>query len=141
MNRCVFTGRLTRDPEMRTAAGSDMSIVRFGMAIDRRFKREGEQTADFINCVAFGKTAEFIEKYFKKGMKADIEARFQSSTYNDKNTGERRSSADFIIDNIEFGESKAARGESGNEYSSNGSGNVAGFMDIPNDIDEELPFN
>lgn len=137
MNKCLFTGRLTRDPETRYAE-SGTAVARFGMAIDRRYKREGEQTADFINCVAFGKTAEFVDKYFKKGMKADVEARFQSGSYTD-NDGNRRNTADFVIDNIEFGESKSARGEGSGSYSSNSSGNAA-FMDIPNGIDEEIPF-
>ena len=138
MNKCLFTGRLTADPDIMTTATGAM-IAKFRMAIDRRFAKDGEQTADFISCTAFNKTAEFIEKYFKKGMKADVETHFQSNSYTDRE-GNRRTSADFIIDNIEFGESKSARGSGATQNSGfTGSGNMA-FMDIPNGIDEEIPF-
>lgn len=106
MNRVVITGRLTRDPETKTTQ-SDATVTRFGVAVDRRFKREGEPTADFFNCVAFGKTAEFVEKYFKKGMKIDLTGRIQTGSYTNKD-GQKVNTFDIVVEECEFGESKAA---------------------------------
>ena len=106
MNRVVITGRLTRDPETKTTQ-SDATVTRFGVAVDRRFKREGEPTADFLNCVAFGKTAEFVEKYFKKGMKIDLTGHIQTGSYTNKD-GQKVNTFDIVVEECEFGESKAA---------------------------------
>ena len=106
MNRVVITGRLTRDPDTKTTQ-SDSTVTRFGVAVDRRFKREGEPTADFFNCVAFGKTAEFVEKYFKKGMKIDLTGRIQTGSYTNKD-GQKVNTFDIVVEECEFGESKAA---------------------------------
>ena len=106
MNRVVITGRLTRDVETKTTQ-SDATVARFGVAVDRRFKREGEPTADFFNCVAFGKTAEFVEKYFKKGMKIDLTGHIQTGSYTNKD-GQKVNTFDIVVEECEFGESKAA---------------------------------
>lgn len=106
MNRAIITGRLTRDPETKQTQ-SDSTVVRFGIAVDRRFKRDGESTADFFNCVAFGKTAEFVQKYFTKGMKINLEGHMQTGSYTNKE-GQKVNTFDIIVDECEFGESKAA---------------------------------
>ena len=106
MNRAIITGRLTRDPEVKQTQ-SDSTVVRFSVAVDRRFKRDGEPTADFFNCVAFGKTAEFVEKYFHKGMKINLEGHMQTGSYTNKE-GQKVNTFDIVAEEIEFGESKAA---------------------------------
>ena len=106
MNRVIVTGRLTRDPETRQTQ-SDSTVVSFGIAVDRRFKRDGEPTADFFNCVAFGKTAEFVQKYFTKGMKINLEGHMQTGSYTNKE-GQKVNTFNIIVDECEFGESKAA---------------------------------
>lgn len=129
-------GRLTRDCDVRYTQGAEpTAIARFSLAVDRRFKREGEQTADFISCVAFGKTAEFLEKYGKKGTKFVVEGRIQTGSY--EKDGQKIYTTDVVVEQVEFAESKG-----------NGEGTPTptptdenGFMHIPNDIDEELPFN
>ena len=131
MNKVILIGRLTRDPEVRTG---EMTIARYSLAVDRRFKREGEPTADFINCVAFGKAGEFAEKYFKKGTKIAVTGRLQIGSYVNKD-GQKVPTADIIVEEQEFAESKAAGTQ-------NQAGNNNNFMDIPGGIDqEELPFN
>ena len=99
-------GRLTRDPEIRYAQDNSLTVARFTLAVDRRFKRDNsQQTADFISCVAFGKTAEFFEKYMKQGTKVCLEGRIQTSTYN-KQDGSKGYSTDVVVENVEFAESK-----------------------------------
>jgi single-strand DNA-binding protein len=140
MNKVILMGRLTRDPEVRYTDGGS-SIVRFSLAVDRKFKREGEeQTADFINCVAFGKTAEFIEKYFFKGAKMLLEGRIQTGSY--EKDGQRIYTTDIVVEQVEFAESKAAsnNSETANAQSPKRA-SEDGFMNIPDGIDEELPFN
>ena len=104
MNNVTLVGRFTKDPDVRYTDGGT-SISRFTIAVDRRFKKDGEQNADFINCVAFGKTAEFIEKYFKKGMRVGITGRIQTGSYEDKD-GKKVYTTDVIAENVEFVESK-----------------------------------
>ena len=139
MNQVVLMGRLTRDPEVRYSGGeSSLAIARYTLAVDRRFKRDGEPTADFISCVAFGKTAEFAERYFRKGTKIAIQGHIQTGSYTDKN-GNRVYTTDIVIDEHEFAESKGtgntpAAGPS--EYPDAGDG----FMNIPEGMDEEMPF-
>ena len=140
MNKCVLMGRLTRDPEIRV--NNDKIVARFSIAVDRRFKRDGDdQTADFINCVAFGKTAEFVEKYAHKGTKFVVEGRIQTGSYTNKD-GVRVYTTDIVVEQLEFAESKSSAdgNATGNTANSNATSNTS-FMDIPDDISEELPFN
>lgn len=148
MNKWIGIGRLTRDPEVRYTQGNEsMAIARYTLAVDRRFKREGEATADFINCVAFGKAAEFTEKYLTKGTKIAVTGRIQTGSYTNKD-GQTVYTTDIVVEEQEFAESKSAGDNTGanknnnagnnrNNYNPNGDG----FMNIPDGIDEELPFN
>ena len=140
-------GRLTRDAEIRYSQGeSSTAIARFSLAVDRRFRRDNdEQTADFINCVAFNKTAEFLERFGRKGTKFVLEGRIQTGSYTNKD-GQRVYTTDVVVENIEFAESKNSNG--GDGYSGAGASAPSpsgaagdGFMNIPDGIDEELPFN
>ncbi len=146
MNKVILMGRLTRDPEVRYSQGANQTAVgRFSIAVDRRFKRDGEPDADFFNCTAFGKQAEFVERYLHKGTKIVVVGRIQNDNYTNKE-GQTVYSVRVMVDEIEFAESKNAQG--GNAQSGGGSaagaGNALsgdGFMSIPDGIDEELPFN
>ena len=137
-------GRLTRDPEVRHSQGENpLAIARFTLAVDRRFKRDGEQSADFISCVAFGKQAEHAERYYKQGIKIVICGRIQTGSYTNKD-GVKVYTTEVVVEEQEFAESKASS-DASTETSSqttptNTSGND-GFMNIPDGIDEELPFN
>lgn len=141
-------GRLTRDPEVRYSQGDNSTAVaRYTIAVDRRFTRNGdEQQADFINCVAFGRSGEFAEKYFRKGTKICIEGRIQTGSYTNKD-GQRVYTTDVVVENQEFAESKNAAGapaggfSSGNDVAPEIMGAGDGFMNIPDGIEEELPFN
>ena len=107
MNKVILTGRFTRDPEIKYT-NDGTSIARFSIAVNRRFVKEGsDQKADFLNCIAFGKTAEFIEKYFSKGMKADLSGRIQTGSYTNKDNV-KVYTTDIIVEEIEFGESKGS---------------------------------
>lgn len=139
MNKVILMGRLTRDPEVRMSG--DTAVARFSLAVDRRFKKDGEQTADFINCVAFGKTGEFIEKYGRKGTKFVVEGRIQTGSYTNKD-GQKVYTTDVVVEQVEFAESKAsADGNTANNTSNSNTPTDTNFMDIPDGIDEELPFN
>ena len=147
MNRVILMGRLTRDAEIRYSQGeSSTAIARFSLAVDRRFRREGdEQTADFINCVAFGRTAEFMERFGRKGTKFVAEGRIQTGSYTNKD-GQRVYTTDVVVESVEFAESKSAASGSDGGFTpadrpspSQAAGD--GFMNIPDEIDEELPFN
>lgn len=150
MNKVILMGRLTRDPEVRYSAGENATAVaRYTLAVDRRFRRDNEATADFIGCVAFGRAAEFAEKYLRQGTKIAITGRIQTGSYTNKD-GVRVYTTDVIVEEQEFAESKNASGShTENGYSaapapvrptpSAASGD--GFMNIPDGIDEELPFN
>ena len=180
MNKVILMGRLTRDPEVRYSAGDNsMAIARYTLAVDRRFRRDGEATADFINCVSFGKTAEFAEKYYRQGTKVLVTGRIQTGSYTNRD-GQKVYTTDVVVEEQEFAESKASsdnhqgNGYQGNNYQNNNyqnnnyqnngyqnnnnygggysgrnnapaapSSNVSadGFMNIPDGIDEELPFN
>lgn len=140
MNKVILMGRLTRDAEVRYSQGENASAVaRFSLAVDRRFQRDGEQTADFINCVAFGKTAEFLERFGRKGTKFVIEGRIQTGSYTNKD-GQKVYTTDVVIEQVEFAESKGS-GDSASAPSAPTSAPEEGFMNIPDGIDEELPFN
>lgn len=153
MDKVILMGRLTRDPEVRYSQGaSQTAVARFSIAVDRRFKREGEPDADFFNCTAFGKQAEFIERYLRKGVKVVVCGRIQNDNYTNKE-GQMVYSVRVMVDEIEFAESKNASagngdgGYNGGGYMGGGnsapapSGAGDGFMNIPDGIDEELPFN
>lgn len=139
MNKVILMGRLTRDVETRYSQGNEpMAISRYTLAVDRRGKKDGdEQTADFINCVAFGRAGEFAEKYFHKGMKVAISGRIQTGSYTNKD-GVRVYTTEVVIEEQEFAESKQ-NSENSSPAQRNDSGD--GFMNIPDGIDEELPFN
>lgn len=139
----ILIGRLTRDPEVRYSDGGH-TVARFSVAVDRKFKKENEQTADFIGCVAFGKTAEFIEKYFFKGSKIVIEGQIQTGSYTNQE-GQKIYTTDVIAREVEFGESKnsnnAADASNGARPAPNSSIGD-GFMTIPDSVEDEgLPFN
>lgn len=147
MNKCIFVGRLCRDPEVRNTQGENSStIARFSIAVNRRFKNsEGNYDADFINCVAFGKTAEFIENYFKKGMAIGITGRLTTGSYTNKD-GIKVYTTDVTVEEAEFVESKnASQQNMGNEQPAPHKPEQTqvedGFINIPNAIEEELPFN
>ena len=146
MNKVILVGRLTRDPEMRYSQGANSTaIARFSIAVDRRFKREGEPDADFFNCTAFGKQAEFVGNYLKQGIKMVVVGRVQNDNYTNKD-GQKVYSVQIMVDELEFAESKNASGDnSGNAYqpASRPTPSAAtsdGFMNVPEGIDEELPF-
>ena len=139
MNKVILMGRLTRDPEVRYTQGDNaMAITRYSLAVDRRFKRDGEPDADFINCVAFGKSGEFAEKYLKKGTKVAVVGRIQTGSYTNKD-GQKVYTTDVVVEEQEFAESKNS-GSSDNNQSAPANKNTD-FMNIPDGIDEELPFN
>lgn len=145
MNKVVLMGRLTRNPDVRYSQGeSATAVARYTLAVDRRYKRDGDQTADFISCVAFGKAAEFTEKYLKQGTKICISGRIQTGSYTNKE-GNKVYTTDVIVEEQEFAESKSSQGGSADAYQpesrpmpSAASGD--GFMNIPEGIEEELPF-
>ena len=140
MNKVILMGRLTRDPEVRYTQGDNaMAIARYSLAVDRRFKRDGEPDADFINCVAFGKSGEFAEKYLKKGTKVAVVGRIQTGSYTNKD-GQKVYTTDVVVEEQEFAESKNS-GSSDNNQSAPTNKNTD-FMNIPDGIDDtELPFN
>jgi single-strand DNA-binding protein len=151
MNKVILMGRLTRDPEVRYSQGENsMAIARFTLAVDRRFKRDGDQTADFISCVAFGRTAEFFEKYTKQGTKVCAEGRIQTGSYTNRE-GQKIYTTDVVVENVEFAESKAASSGSAGQsnYSAPAQSQPApsqavseGFMNIADGLEDEgLPFS
>lgn len=141
INSVNLTGRLTRNPDVRYTDGGT-SIARFTLAVDRRFRQDDGPTADFPSCVAFGKTAEFIERYFRQGMKLELTGRIQTGSYTNKD-GVKVYTTDVIAEQVGFGESKGASQRQENQEESTGfnSDGGDGFMDIPDDVDEEMPFN
>lgn len=142
MNKVILCGRLTRDPEIRHSQGEQATaIARFTLAVDRRFKKEGEQNADFISCVAFGKIAEIIEKYCKQGTKLIVEGRWQTGSYTNKD-GVKVYTNDCLVEIIEFVENKNSQQNNSNSRPQQQSSSSDGFMNIPDDVsDAGLPFN
>lgn len=139
MNRVILTGRLTRDPEVRYSQGEkSIAIARYTLAVDRKFKKEGEQSADFISCVAIGKNGEFAEKYLKQGTKIVVEGHWQTGSYTNKD-GAKVYTNDCMVESHEFCESRNANQQSGNDRPQPVA-DSDGFMNIPDGIDEELPF-
>lgn len=147
MNKVILMGRLTRDPEVRYSQGSNGTAVgRYTLAVDRRFKREGEPDADFFNCTVFGKSAEFAEKYFRQGTKLVVSGRIQQDNYTNRD-GQKVYSVQIIVEEQEFAESKnasgAAGGNNGGGYSNTRPANNSDngdFMNVPDGMDDSLPF-
>lgn len=145
MNKVILMGRLTRDPEVRYSQGENATaIARYSLAVDRRYNRNNEeQSADFINCVAFGKNGEFAEKYLRKGMKIAVVGRIQTGSYTNKD-GVKVYTTDVVVEEHEFAESKNSSSGNGG-FAPNNAPSMPpaddSFMNIPDGIDEELPFN
>ena len=136
MNKVILLGRLTRDPDVRYSSGPDpKAVARYTLAVDRRFKQEGQQNTDFISCVAFGRQAEFAEKYLRKGTKIALTGRIQTGSYTNRE-GNKVYTTDVVIEEQEFAESKSNETRTQPAHSEIGDG----FMEIPNGIDEEIPF-
>ena len=145
MNKVFLIGRLTKDPEVRYSQGQKpVAVARYSLAVDRKFKREGEPNCDFINCVAIGKIGEFAEKYLKKGVKIAIAGRIQTGGYTNKD-GAKVYTTEVMVEEHEFCESKSSSGDQTSQASSRqGEPQIPttdSFMNIPDGIDEELPFN
>ena len=138
MNKVILIGRIVRDPEVRYGGANNTAVARYTLACDRKYKKEGENTADFINCVVFGKLAEFAEKYLKKGTKIAVTGRIQTGNYKNKD-GNTVYTTDVVVEEQEFVESKSSQQENGNDRPQQS--NSDGFMNIPDGIDNELPFN
>lgn len=140
MNKVILMGRLTRDPNVRYTQANNsqesMCVARYTLAVDRRGAKDGQQSADFISCVAFGRDGEFAEKYFKQGTKIAIVGRIQTGSYTNRD-GQKVYTTDVVIEEQQFAESKKAAGQEQAGYTDAGDG----FMNIPDGIDEELPFN
>ena len=140
MNKVILVGRLTRDPEVRYSQGENtMAIARYTIAVNRRFKREGDPEADFIRCVVFGRAAEFAEKYFRQGLRIAISGRIQTGSYTNKE-GIKVYTTEVVVEEQEFAESMAEREHTQTPASAPESSGD-GFMNIPEGSDEELPFH
>ena len=150
MNKVILMGRLTRDPDVRYSAGENaLAIARYTLAVDRRFRRDGEATADFISCVAFGRVAEFAERYFHQGIRIVVSGRIQTGSYTNRE-GQKVYTTEVVIEEQEFAESKSASDQYAASHPSAPAPSAAaptpsaasadGFMNIPDGIDEELPF-
>lgn len=142
MNRVILMGRLTRDPEVRYGGANNTAVARYSIAVDRRFKRDGEPDADFFNLVSFNKQGEFVEKYLRKGTKIVVEGELRNNNYTNKD-GQMVYGMDIVTTNVEFAESKSAQSNNGFAAETPAPNTSAGdgFMNIPDGIDEELPFN
>ena len=146
MYKVILMGRLTRDPEVRYSAGENsLAIARYTLAVDRRFKRDGEATADFISCVVFGKQAEFAEKYFRQGIRIVVSGRIQTGSYTNRD-GVKVYTTEVVVEEQEFAESKAVSDSHVNRSASQpaapdmADSSAEGFMNIPDEIGGELPF-
>ena len=142
MNKVILMGRLTREPEIRYSQGDNaMAIARYTLAVNRRFKRDGEQAADFINCVSFGKIAEFAEKYLHQGTKIVVAGRIQTGSYTNKDN-QKVYTTDVVIEECEFAESKSASTGEPQGRPTPEQANADGFINIPDGVEDEgLPFN
>lgn len=147
MNKVILMGRLTRDPDVRYTTGENpLAIAGYTLAVDRRFHKDGEATADFISCVAFGRAAEFAEKYFRQGLKITISGRIQTGSYTNRE-GQKVYTTEIVVEEQEFAESKSS-GDNGAAYyppkqtpPPAPADGADGFMNIPDGIEEELPFS
>ncbi len=144
MNKVILLGNLTRDPEIRYSQGEkQMAVARFSLAVNRRFSCQGDTDTDFFNCTAFGKQAEFVEKYFKQGSRMLLTGRVQNDNYTNKN-GERVYSVQIMADEIEFAERKSAQSNNQTQNQNQpaqANGADDDFMNIPDGIEDGLPFN
>ena len=140
MNKLILMGRLTRDPEVRYGGPNNTCISRFSLAVDRRYKREDGVTADFFNCTAFGRTGEFVEKYLQKGTKVVLDGEMQNNNYQNRD-GQMVYGFQMIVNNIEFAESKKAAEERQEESTRQQDIGADGFAPVPDEMQEELPFN
>lgn len=139
MNKIILLGRLTRDPEIRYSQGENSTaIARFTIAANRRYKREGEPEADFFNCTAFGKQAEFVEKYLKQATKILLSGRVQNDNYTNKE-GQKVYSVQIMVEELDFAESKGTS-DTGTQQQATPQTDNNGFMNIPAGLEEELPF-
>lgn len=140
MNKVILMGRLTRDPDVRYSQGENSTAVaRYTLAVNRRIQKEGETNADFIGCVAFGKSAEFAEKYFKQGIKVVVTGRIQTGSYTNRD-GQKVYTTDVVVEDQEFAESKSENTRNTSRQDIPQQSPDDGFMNIPDGIDEELPF-
>lgn len=128
-NKVFLMGRLTKDPEIR--GEEDKKVSRYSLAVDRKYKRDGEESTDFLNCVCFGKSAEFAEKYLKKGTKIVVTGRIQTGSYTNKE-GQKVYTTDIIVEEQEFAESKSS--------DNSGKSNEGDFMDISETAKNDMPF-
>lgn len=141
MNCVILMGRLTRNPDVRYSAGENsIAIARYTLAVDRRFKKDGEQTADFINCIAFGKNGEFAEKYLRKGTKVAVTGRIQTGNYTNKD-GVKVYTTDVVVEEHEFAESKNMQQTNDHTQQNQQPAAEPDFMQIPDGLDPELPFS
>lgn len=147
MNKVILMGNLTRDPEIRyTQSENSMAIARFSLAVNRRFARQGDTDVDFFNCTAFGRQAEFVEKYFKQGSRMLLTGRIQNDNYTNKN-GEKVYSVQIIAEEIEFAERKSIADANASAFQAGGAPQPTAakadddFMDLPTGIEDGLPFN
>ncbi len=147
MNKVILMGRLTRDPDVRYTTGENpLAIARYTLAVDRRFHKDGEATADFISCVVFGRAAEFAEKYFRQGLKITISGRIQTGSYTNRD-GQKVYTTEIVVEEQEFAESKSSGDNGAACYPPKQTPPPApadgadGFMNIPDGIEEELPFS
>lgn len=144
MNKVILMGNLTRDPEIRYSQGENsLAIARFSIAVNRRFSRQGDTDTDFFNCTAFGKQAEFVEKYFKQGSRMLLTGRVQNDNYTNKN-GEKVYSVQIMVEEVEFAERKSAQSNNQTQNQNQpaqANGADDDFMNIPDGIEDGLPFN
>ena len=139
MNRVILIGRIVRDPDVRYSQGANpTAVARYTLAVDRKYKKEGDPTADFINCVAIGMSGEFAEKYLHKGTKIAVVGRIQTGSYTNKD-GQKVYTTDVMVEEHEFCESKESNG--GNQAQEQHNTSSDNFMQIPDGFDEQLPFN
>lgn len=137
MNKVISMGRLTREPEIRYSQGDKpVAVARYTLAVNRKYKNNGQEEADFISCISFGKTAEFAEKYLHQGTKIVVSGRIQTGSYMNKD-GQKVYTTDVVVEEVEFAESKSSSAQRPEPSQAAGDG----FMSIPDGIDEELPFN
>ncbi len=145
MNKVILMGRLTRDPEIRfTQSAEPTCVANYSLAVNKRFKRDGEPDADFINCVSFGKTAEFAQKYFKKGQQISVVGRIQTRSWDDQQTGQKRYATDVLVEEQFFADSKRDSYDSvpsaPSEYKAPSNNAPTDFSSISEETDDDLPF-
>ena len=144
MNKVILLGNLTRDPEIRYSQGEkQMAVARFSLAVNRRFANDGETNADFFNCTAFGKTAEFVKKYFRQGSRMSLVGRIENNNYTNKN-GEKVYSVQIMVEEVEFAERKSSQSNNQTQnqnQTAQANGEDDDFMNIPDGIEDGLPFN